>query len=80
MLLYIALLGAVFYLNTLNPLMGITAERDANGQWIVTDLMPVSTAYDKGVKTGALIKSVDGESAQQIEDTGPQDFTGTSRQ
>src|SRR5262245_54765797 len=40
MLLYVVFLGVMFYLNSLKPIMGLTAERNASGQWVVSNINP----------------------------------------
>lgn len=53
--LYIVVLALMLYVSTGNANVGLSARPDANGQWVVTSVVPAGLSFDAGVRPGDII-------------------------
>ena len=58
--LYCLLLGGMLYLSNGEVNLGITAKLDQAGNWVVSDIVPTSIAYDEKVRRGDIVVSREG--------------------
>jgi putative nucleotidyltransferase with HDIG domain len=72
--LYIVVLALMLYVSTGNTNVGLRARPNANGQWIVTSVVPAGLSYDAGVRPGDIVVGGDALPLDQL--SGEFDFNG----